>query len=363
MYYKLTRSYSLLRVGILLIGVFLVGDVIQLSGQDFHYSQFHNCQLHLNPGLTGIFGGDLRVAANYRNQWKRAPVDYRTFTIAADKKFIKRTDKKGYLAGGVMINYDQAGLSRLRLIDLGLSMSYTGMLTEHFFATAGGQLRVGQRSFDIGQLSFDGQFDELRGVYDSNLPINENFEPSGYFFPDVALGVNFRWQKIDPWVLVDRLEKRSKVDFGVGIFNLLRPNQSFNTGSKVELPVRISPYVLGTLQLGQSVDLILNATAQWQNTHTQYEGLGGIKLHLDRKLGKQFAIQLDIGYRFNNDFGDALIPGLEIFYNGWQAGFTYDVNLSAFKVATYKRGGPELSLRYILRKVRPLPKFKICPLI
>ncbi len=57
------------------------------------------------------------------------------------------------------------------------------------------------------------------------------------------------------------------------------------------------------------------------------------------------------------------IPGIEFFYNGWQAGFTYDINISDFNVATSKKGGPEISLRYIFRKVRPLPIFKICPLI
>lgn len=365
MYYRFTCNISLFKTSMkfLVAMTYLFWGAISAFSQDFHYSQFHNSQMHLNPALTGVFGGDIRVAANYRNQWKSVPVEYRTFTVAADKKFIQRTDKKGYLAAGLAINYDQAGLSKLRLMDLGLSVSYTGMITDHFFATIGGQGRIGQRSFDVAQLSFDGQFDELRGVYDPSLPINENFANSGFFFPDVALGVNFRWQKIDPWVLVDRLVKRTKVDFGVGVFNLLQPNQSFNDASKVVLPIRISPYILSTWKIAQSVDLVLNGTAQWQNTYTQYEGLGGIKLHLDRKLGRQFAIQLDIGYRFNDVFGDALIPGIEIFYNGWQAGFTYDVNLSDFRVATDKRGGPELSLRYIIRRVRPLPKFKICPLI
>ncbi len=365
MYFRLTCNDSFYKAGVIffVLPMFFLLNVVHLNAQDFHYSQFHNSEMHLNPALTGVFGGDLRVAGNMRNQWHTVPVDYRTFTIAADKKFIKRTDKKGYLAGGFSIDYDRAGLSKLKLIDLGLSLSYTGMISDHFFATIGGQGRLGQRSFDINQLTTDGSFDEIRGVYDPNLPLNENFSGYNFLFPDVALGANFRWQKIDPWVLVDRLEQRTKVDFGVGIFNILQPNQSFNSGSNSPLPIRISPYILSTWKLGQSVDLVLNGTAQWQGPYTQYEGLGGIKLHLDRQLGKQIALQLDFGYRFNNDFGDAMIPGIEIFYNGWQAGFTYDINLSGFQTATNKRGGPELSIRYILKKVRPLPKFKICPLI
>ena len=69
------------------------------------------------------------------------------------------------------------------------------------------------------------------------------------------------------------------------------------------------------------------------------------------------------GYRFH-DFGDAIYPVLEIeYHNTLRVGLGYDINVSDFNVATRRRGGIELNVRYLFRKVCPLPEFKFCQLI
>jgi hypothetical protein len=50
-------------------------------------------------------------------------------------------------------------------------------------------------------------------------------------------------------------------------------------------------------------------------------------------------------------------------YNNWKVGFSYDSTISDFNTANKGRGGPEFSIQYIIRKVPPVPEFKICPLI
>ena len=60
---------------------------------------------------------------------------------------------------------------------------------------------------------------------------------------------------------------------------------------------------------------------------------------------------------------DAYWPAFEVSYNNLKVGLNYDFNTSQFDIATENRGGMELSVRYIIRKVRPLPEFKVCPLI
>ena len=37
--------------------------------QDIHFSQFSETPLLRNPALAGIFSGDVRVQAVFRNQW------------------------------------------------------------------------------------------------------------------------------------------------------------------------------------------------------------------------------------------------------------------------------------------------------
>lgn len=334
-----------------------------LASQDFHYSQFYNAPLNLNPALTGIFKGELRAMGNLRSQWSSVPVDYLTVTLAADQQFVRKTAKSGFFSGGIAFNYDQAGYSKLHLVNLGLTGSYTQRLSSTFFATVGGGLGLGQRAFKTGDLTFDRQFDDGRGTYDETLSNQEDFSNTSNFYLDFSAGLNFRLQSLQEPALVDRLDKRSKLDAGVGFFHLNTPDQSFLEGDKAPLSMRISPYLTGTLQIAKSFDLTGHLTAQWQNPYTEYLGGLGIRAHIDRTLGHQIALTLSGAYRFNKDFGDSFAPGIELSYNAWEAGFTYDLNVSEFKVATQGRGGPEFSVRYYLRKVRALPFYRVCPLI
>jgi type IX secretion system PorP/SprF family membrane protein len=345
------------------IWIMMILFISSLTAQDIHFSQFYNAPSILSPGLTGIFNGDTRITGLYRNQWRSVPVDYMTFSGAVDKKFAGRNIAEGFFAGGLSFNYDQAGLSKLRLINFNLSGSYTKKFSEGVFATLGAQVGLGQRSFKTDALTFDNQYDPLREWYDPALPTGEDFSNTGNLYIDFSAGYNLRFQALNDNALVDRLTKRSKLDIGIGVFHLNKPDQSFLDSPKSPLSIRLSPYALGTLQLGNSVDLIANFSAQFQKPYREYVGLLGGKIHINRQLGRQVALQLGIGYRFNNEFGDAYYPAAELQFNSLKVAFSYDINISEFDVATQRRGGPEISVQYIIKKVKPLPAFKICPLI
>lgn len=341
----------------------LLTTLNRLSAQDIHFTQFYNTPALLNPALVGVFGGDTRFIAGYRSQWTSVPVDYQTFTAAVDHKFFGQRARSGFFSGGLSFNYDQAGYSKLTLLNLGLQGTYTQKITRHFYATVGVELGGAQRRFDISDLTFDSQFDFDAGVADPSLDPGENFfEDDQINFFDISTGINFHLQALSDIALVDRHQQRSKLDFGVGIFHLNRPNQSFVEDIDSPLPIRISPYVAGVLQLGQVFDLVGTATVQVQTPYNEYvAGLGG-RLHLKRELKNHLAVQLGLLVRFH-EVADTYSPALEVHYNNWRFGFSYDVNISEFNVATERRSGPEFTLRYLIKRVRPLPTFKICPLI
>ena len=103
--------------------------------------------------------------------------------------------------------------------------------------------------------------------------------------------------------------------------------------------------------------------AQFQGPYRQYLATIGAKLHINRTPGEQLSIMLGAGYRFD-EFGDAWYPALELNYHEIiRASLSYDINISEFQIATNRRGGLELSVRYLIKKVCPLPNFKFCPLI
>ncbi len=345
------RTSTLLLLGWLVFGV--------LGAQDFHYSQFYHAPHHLNPALTGIFNGDGRLMGNYKSQWTDVPVDYKTYTVAYDRKFLGRSDAKGFFSGGIALNYDRAGDSRLTWGDVDLNLSYTLGLSQQVFLTLGGQAGLVSRSFDEGNLRFDNQFNGIE--FDPNLSPGENFTGSR-LFPDFSAGVNLRFQAKQTSRLVHRNDRRSKIDLGVALFHLLEPNQSFIDNAEVPLERRLSPYVMGTLQIAKPIDLVGNLTFQNQGEYEELVAMGGARLHLNNKLGRQFNILLGVGMR-RNEIQDSWWPTVELGLNNIEIGLNYDFNVSRFDIATENRGGLEISLRYIIRKVRKPLSFKSCPLI
>lgn len=360
---KMTTQFTCSLKGfIITMGLFLC-SFPTLFAQDIHFSQFYNSPVLLNPGLTGIFNGNVRFMANYRSQWAAVPVDYQTFSAVADIKFNRRyTINRTFFSAGLSFNYDRAGYSKLQLGDLGLNGSITRMFSDHFFGTLGGQISINQRGFKTDALTFDEQFVFERGQYLPTASNGETFGNTSRSFVDFSMGFNFRLQALDQSGLVDLLDQRSKLDFGVGFHHLTEPNQAFFEGEKEQLDMRLSPYAMGILQLTDELDLAANIFGQFQGPYREYLGMIGAKVHIDRQLGNQWALQLGIGYRLNNDFGDAFMPSLEVFFNNWQAGFSYDVNVSDINIATSRRGGPELSVRYLF-KTPKRPGRRNCPLI
>ncbi len=339
----------------------LVGGT--LRAQDFHYSQFYHAPMHLNPALAGVFNGDVRLAANYKSQWADVPVDYKTFSVIADKKFYRRTDRTGFFSAGLALNYDRAGDSRLAWGDIDLNLSYTQKLTERLFVSVGGQAGIVQRSFSPNNLRFDSQFDVGRGVPDFALPTGENLASSSNVFPDFAAGINLRFQAKQTSNLVFRNDKRNKLDIGVALHHLTTPNQSFLDGIDVPLERRLSPYAIGTLQVAAPLDIVAAATYQTQSA--AYEELvlmGGVRFHLSNKLGKQFNFMVGAGLR-RNEIQDAWWPAFELGINNIELGLNYDFNVSRFDIATENRGGLELSLRYLIRNTPKLPAFRTCTLL
>ncbi|WP_187271092.1 PorP/SprF family type IX secretion system membrane protein [Neolewinella aurantiaca] len=331
--------------------------------QDFHYSQFYNAPLHLNPALTGIFRGDIRAMGNYKSQWVDVPVDYKTVTLAVDKKFLDVSSDDGFFSGGVAFNYDRAGDSKLTWANLDLNLSYTKVFSPQVIVSVGGKAAIIQRSFDDSGLRYDGQFDPVRGEYNPNLPSGESYSQDGHIFPDFGLGINLRLQAKQTDELVVRNNRRTKLDVGVALHHLTAPDQAFYDDVSVKLERRLSPYATGVLQVLPIVDAVAGIT--YQNQGSFYDELvmmlGG-RVWVKNTLNKQISLMAGMGLR-RDKIQDAYWPTFEISYNNLMVGLNYDFNTSQFDIATENRGGMELSVRYIIRKVRPLPEFKVCPLL
>lgn len=330
--------------------------------QDFHYSQFYNAPLHLSPALTGIFQGDARLMGNYKSQWVDVPVDYQTVTLAYDRKFLGVTNDDGFFSGGLAFNYDRSGDSKLTWANLDLNASYTRVLSQQVLVTLGGKAALIQRGFDNGGLRYDNQFDDIRGRFEPSLPSGENFNTDSNVFPDFSAGLNVRLMAKQTDVMVDRNNRRTRLDLGLALHHILRPNQTF-FDEDVPLEQRVGLYAIGVLQVLPILDVQAAVTHQNQGPfYDELVGMLGGRLWLSNKLGRQISVMAGIGLR-RDAIQDAYWPTFEVGFNNLNVGLNYDFNTSAFDIATENRGGLELSVRYLFKRVRPLPVYKICPLI
>lgn len=323
--------------------------------QDIHFSQYYNAPLTTNPALTGVSAGDIRMGGLYRSQWNTANAPFKTMQVNADKKFYTSAHTDWWLSAGVNIFYDRAGDANVENTNVQFSGSYTRMLDRQNFMTFGLSAGFGQRSFDFGNLTFDDQWDGR--VFDPTRGINEDFNRTNFMYPDVGVGFNWRGQGNKYMG-----KERTKIDLGAAGYHLNRPNQSFNSNDKGRLPVRLSAYVMPTIQLYKEGDLVMHATYQIQGEYREALGGAAYRHFISTKKSKEMAVQLGFSYRFNAN-GDAFIPAAEFHYRDIMVGLSWDVNVSDFSAATNRNGGPEIAVRYIIKKVRPLRAFKACPLI
>lgn len=335
----------------LLFIFFLIGfGEGMLHAQDIHFSQFHNVPSNLNPAITGVFEGDYRMVGNYRSQWQSVPVDYLTFSGAYDMKIKIPALKNGLIGGGIVFNTDQAGYANFRLLQIALNASYIQKITEEQSLSIGLQLGTIQQSFRPELLSFDEQWNG--DVLDESIPVTENFNNNNISLGDISTGINWHYKS-------ENLE----ADMGIGLFHLAQPRFSFFADDRSILENKMNFYMMGTHLLTEKIGYTSRLLFEMQEAH--FEGLFGVGLvyYLNRNKTNEIGIQPSLNYRFDKKIiGDALIPMLEIFYQSWKVGLSYDVNVSDFIAATNRQGGVELSVQYIIKKVAPPEVFKACPI-
>ncbi len=323
----------------------LLFSAAKLTAQDLHFSQFYLQPTFANPAQTGIFKGSMRFAGIYRNQWASVPVDFQTFGAAFDSKIMNRGT--WILNGGLTVFRDKAGDAGLSWSQIGVSAAAAHALGENQAISVGFSAGFAQRTFDISGLKFKNQWNGEN--FDQNLPIKEILQNSSKFKPTISAGVNWHFENPD---------SRNQVDFGISGSHLNRPVVSFREDETAKLPLRLTFGGIGYAQISSKTDLVL--FAQGQRMAKNFENIvgAGYRFWFSNVVGRKIALQFSGGFRL----GDALIPAVQIEYNGLTAGLSYDLNISDFDIATQRRGGPEFALVYRIIPVPPPKTFKVCPI-
>jgi len=328
---------------ILLLGCFL--STKELQAQDIHFSQFFEAPLLRNPSLAGIFKGDIRVQAIYRDQWNSVTNAYKTGSLNAEYKMpVGKGDD--FFTTGLQVLYDKAGTIGWTSTHILPAINYHKSLSSNRnrYLSLGFMGGMVQRRFDRSKMTTNSQYDGLGD--------GETFGNPQYTYADGSVGLSYNSNLND--------NPDNNFFIGAAFHHFNRPGASFYRNAAIELNPKwvfsgglrfgVSDYAYLTIQADQSMQGSYNETVAG--------AMYGLKLGGDPdKPG--YIIHAGTFLRWN----DALIPVVKLDYNPFSFALSYDVNISKLKPSSYGRGGFELSVSYIgfVNKDRSSLNSILCP--
>lgn len=313
--------------------------------QDIHFSQFFEAPLLRNPSLAGIYTGDIRVQAVYRDQWNSVTNAYKTGSINGEYKMpVGKADD--FMTIGLQLLYDRAGTIGWTSVHVLPALNYHKSLSadRNRYLSLGFMGGLVQRSFDVSKMTTNSQY--------NGTGLGENINNSSFSYLDGSVGMSFN----------SDLKQNANNNFFIGAayhhFN--RPNNSFYRNANIELNPK---WVFsGGLRFGVGDYAFMTLQADHSRQGAFNETIGGAMYGL--KIGgdpeqPHYVIHAGTLLRWN----DALIPVIKLDYAPFSFALSYDINISKLKASSYGRGGFEFSLSYIsfLNRDRSSLNSTLCP--
>ncbi|MEO9210085.1 MAG: PorP/SprF family type IX secretion system membrane protein [Ginsengibacter sp.] len=309
------------------------GSVRMSYAQDINFSQFYELPMLRNPALAGIFEGDIRVTAGYRNQWQSVTTPYQTQALGMEFKTSLGENSYDFLTLGLQMTNDRAGDSKLSKIQvlpvLNFHKSVNG--DRDTYISAGIMAGLVQQRFDPSKLQFDDQF--VNGSFSATNSTQQVFTSTSITYWDISVGLSYS----------SIASNDIRYYVGVGLFHFTKPKVAFIPNNDIKLNPKWTINVGLSAPTGDNDRLILYGDYFVQGGYKQVQG-GFLYSHdlIAYDEVEKIAISAGSFYRWN----DAVIPVLKFDYFNWGLGVSYDINVSKLSSASQMRGGLELTLSY-----------------
>ncbi|GAC1418008.1 MAG: hypothetical protein NVS1B13_15560 [Flavisolibacter sp.] len=308
---------------------FIFISSLETRAQDIHFSQFFEAPLIRNPSLAGIFTGDVRVQAVYRDQWNSLTNAFKTTALNAEYKMPigKGND---YITPGIQILNDRAGTVSWVTTHLLAAINYHKSLSvdRNRYLSLGFMGGPVQSHFDRSKMTTNSTYDGLGD--------GENFLMADFHYIDASVGMSYNSQ------LNDNVDNNFYLGMAYHHFN--HPHNSFyrNAYAQVEPKWVASAGLRFSVTPWSYLTFLGDQSFQGKYQETLAGALYGLKLG-DDPLRPDYTIHGGLFLRWN----DALIPVFKVDYSSFSFSLSYDINLSPLKSSSYGRGGFELGLSYI----------------
>ncbi len=299
------------------------------KAQDIHFSQFFEAPLLRNPSLAGIYTGDIRVQAVYRDQWNSVTTAYKTASLNAEYKLpVGKGDD--FVTAGIQFLHDRAGTISWVSTHVLPALNYHKSLstTTSRYLSLGFMGGVVQRTIDRTKMTTNSTYEGLGD--------GEYFPSNKLMHLDGAVGLSFNTQLNE--------NPENNMFAGVAYHHFHKPKNAFYKNNTIEL----EPKIVGSVGVRFSVTpqsyLTLQSDYTKQAAYNEIilGALYGMKLGDDWD-NPLYTIHGGAFLRLN----DALIPVVKLDYHPFSVSLSYDVNISKLKTSSYGRGGFELGISYV----------------
>jgi type IX secretion system PorP/SprF family membrane protein len=341
-------NWKILQIKFLWIGMFLLLNNIGFS-QDVHFSHLHSTPTFLNPGMTGLFNGNLRFVGNYKSQWNGFTNGYSTMAAAADMKLLE-TRGGSILGGGMSLYSDKAG-------DLDFSTS-SATLNISFLQMLG---RQGKSWIGVG---FQNSMTQSRLDFNKIKTFEEE--------PLVMTGTRAYWHLGLGLAWTYEFGKKSSFHLGASLFHINAPNVSFTENRQYQEVFLEKKYVLhggADIKLSKYFGIRPNFVFMDQGPHKEITL--GTMIKYSRNTGlsrndRNMAVYIGGWMRWYAELDlagtDAFIAAMRVDWKNNSFTLSYDLNVSTLTPASYTNGGIELSVMKLLSWQKKAKNFKLkCP--
>ena len=324
-----------------------------VHAQDVHFSHIHASPTIMNPAMTGLFDGDLRLIGNFRSQWNNFTNGYKTFAASADTKLIK-IGRHDFLGAGVQLYKDVAGdldfTTTYGAISFSILKALDGKRGKNFIAFGLQSAYMGNRVNYSNIIAFD------------NEPVILNGAPDQINFWDVSAGVGWFYA----------IDRHNMVYLGTALSHINEPRVSFFENTEIETNILKYRNLIihggGDIRLTDDMSLKPNFVFKDQGPHQEIL-VGTFWQYKKRssKLDQPSSLYFGgwIRWYLEHDIRgtDAFIFAIRYDYKKIFMTFSFDANISSLRRVRAGNGGPELSIIKIFdyKKERRRSNKVICP--
>lgn len=306
----------------------------EANAQDVHFSQFYENAPLRNPGLIGIFSGDYKVAANYRNQWSSFATPFVTAMVSAEIKTLVQPLHGDFVSFGLTVVHDKAGSIDFNSTSAYGGINYNKSLGDAHYSYLSVGLGAGyvQRSMNVSKMRFANQY--LAGMYNPDNASGETFNTSKISNYDATAGISFN----------SSLGWNVNYYIGAAAYHLSKPRQSYMGAEYVRMSTRIT----GSFGLRARINntLGLMAVLNYQNQAPYQEIIGGglisYFVNNTNNIDQTNKVKVYAGCMYR--YKDAIVPTFKIDYKDWGLTCSYDVSMGNHRIYFNGVGGYEISL-------------------